>query len=95
MSYALPTRGTGQWVATTVRSRRFGRPQPRHPRPNGVETLRKTRPGPGFDLLIAHIGLRTGRFEVLEPGARLLDQQQLFGFVPGGYAPTSGSMPQG
>src|SRR5438874_8648904 len=37
----------------------------------------------GLDFLVADLGLAPGRLQVLEPGVRLLDQQQLFGFVRG------------
>lgn len=77
-------------VRSGVFSSRFSWPQPCHARSDGAEPLREARPGPRLDLFVAHLGLRAGGFEVLEPGVRLLYQQQLFGFVPGSYAPTSG-----
>src|ERR671936_2155169 len=57
------------------------RPELRAPRLDRAESLTKSRPGPGLDLRVAKRGLTPRRLEVLEPGVRLFDQQELVGFA--------------
>src|SRR6476620_7236783 len=45
------------------------------------ESLVEARPGPWLDLAIAGLRLVAGRLEVLEPGVRLLDHEQLLGLA--------------
>src|SRR5881227_2492537 len=56
------------------------RPELRAPRLDRAESLTKSRPGPRLDLRVAKRGLTPGGLEVLEPGVRLFDQQELVGF---------------
>ena len=54
-----------------------GRAKARPAGANGAQALIEARPGPRLDLGVARLGLDARRFEVLEPGIRLFDLQQL------------------
>src|SRR4029079_8531608 len=51
--------------------------QLRAARTDRPEPLVEARPGPRLDLPVPGLGLVAGRLEVLEPGVRLLDHEQL------------------
>src|SRR5438445_9303917 len=55
-----------------------GRSEPRPPRLDRPQPLAQARPGPGLDLAVADRRLAPRRLQILEPGVRLLDHQQLF-----------------
>src|SRR5512142_3287656 len=76
--------------SVTVPLLRRRRPELRAPRLDRPQPLRQAGPRPGLDLAVARLGLRPRRLEVLEPGVRLLDQQELFGFVIPSHSATSG-----
>src|SRR4051794_32598359 len=46
-------------------------------RPDRSQPLMEPGPRPRFDFLVADLELAAGGLEVLEPGVRLLDQQEL------------------
>src|SRR5436190_37381 len=53
----------------------------RPPGSEGAQALVEARPGPGLDLAVARQRLVPRRLEVLEPGVRLLDLEQLLRFA--------------
>src|SRR5262249_17908759 len=68
-------------------SRSLGRPQLRHPRVDRAEPLREAGPRPGLHLLVAHLRLGAGGFQVLEPSVRPFRHQQPFRLRRGGPPP--------
>ena len=50
-----------------------------------AQSLGEPGPGPGLDFLVTEGGLASSRFQVLEPGIRFLDQQQLVRFALSGH----------
>src|SRR5690348_10765834 len=68
--------------APSARPRSGGcRPELRAARLDRAEALREARPRPRLDLAVSRRRLRPGRLEILEPGVRLLDQQELLGLA--------------
>src|SRR6266540_6573748 len=70
---------TRKSVAGAIREAVSGgcRPESSAARPDRAQPLAQAAPRPRLDLLVAHLGLGARRFEVLEPGVGLFDQEQL------------------
>src|SRR4051794_13654758 len=64
-------------------------------RPDRAQPLAEACPRPWLDLVVAGLGLRPRRLEVLEPGVGLLDHQQLLGFSSGFHGGIVGPAPDG
>src|ERR1035437_2413026 len=65
------------------------RPELRPTRPDGAQPLGEAGPGPGLDFAVADGRLPTRRLEGLEPGVRLLDQQEFLRLKRYGHGCTS------
>src|SRR5207237_5476227 len=69
------------------RSSGSGRAELRAAGAESAEALVEAGPGPGLHLAVARGGLVPGRFQILEPGVRLFDLEQLLRFA---YRPGEG-----
>src|SRR5436305_13806901 len=84
-SAASPTTATrsgtscGWKCAALSADLRGGGAELRPPRLDRAQALLQAGPSPGLDLEISHLGLSSDRLSVLEPGVRLLDEQELLG----------------
>src|SRR5438093_4245195 len=73
-----PSSGSGLGTQLAMPVLRRGRAQPRPPRPDRPQPLAQPGPRPRLDLAVADRRLASRRLEILEPGVRLFDHQQLF-----------------